>query len=70
MGNSKSRNKTIAPEIIEKRNPIITNKVEVKSKEKCPSCNRTGRDFSVVSRDGSTYTNMYYCHTCYISWKD
>lgn len=70
MGNSKSRNNSIAPEIKATRNPVISNTIEVKSKEVCPTCKQTGREFSVVSRDGTTFTKMYYCRSCYNHWKD
>lgn len=71
MGNSKSRNKSIAPEIKATRNPVISNTIEVvvKPKEVCPTCKQNGRKFSVVSRDGTTLTKMYYCRSCYNHWK-
>jgi DNA-directed RNA polymerase subunit M/transcription elongation factor TFIIS len=75
MGNKGSR--TIQPtEIKANRNPILTNVIEVKQAEikpdnsKCQSCHKSGKDFTVVSRDGTTFTKMYYCRTCSLHWKE
>ena len=75
MGNKGSRSRTIQPEIHTSRNPILTNTIEVKSTEKpdnskCKTCGKTGKDFAVISRDGTTFTKMYYCRTCSNHWRD
>lgn len=76
MGNKGSRSKTIHPaDIKASRNPILINTIEVKPVEKpdnskCKNCSKTGKDFTVVSRDGTTITKMYYCRTCSLHWKD
>jgi hypothetical protein len=77
MGNKGSRSRTQPAEIKASRNPILTNVIEVKppvetkpDNSKCKSCGKTGKDFSVVSRDGTTFTKMYYCRTCSNHWRD
>ncbi len=74
MGNRGSRScQTIEPEIRASRNPIIFNTIEIKPAEvdnsKCKTCNKTGQEFTVVSRDGTTITKMYYCKSCFNNWK-
>jgi hypothetical protein len=87
MGNKNSRSRrSIQPAASDVLNPIVTNTIEIKSKQvhdetekekekekekrnKCNLCNKTGNEFTVVSRDGTTFTKMYYCRTCSIHWK-
>ena len=72
MGNLKSRNRVIVPDIKATRNPVRSNTIEIKSKESCPTCptcKQTGREFSVASRDGTTFIKMYYCRSCSNHWK-
>ena len=76
MGNKGSR--TIQPaEIKASRNPILTNIIEVKpinetkpDNSKCKLCGKAGKDFTVASRDGTTFIKMYYCRTCSNHWRD
>ena len=78
MGNKGSRSRTIQPaEIRANKNPIHANIIEVKQpvlekpdNSKCQNCSKTGKDFTVVSRDGTTFTKMYYCRTCSHHWRD
>lgn len=77
MGNKGSRgSRGVQPEIHASRNPIIFNTIEVKPVEppvdnsKCKTCDKKGKEFTVASRDGTTYTKMYYCRTCSNHWKD
>ena len=78
MGNKTSRRRTVEPEILASRNPIVFNTIEVApaateqtiDKSKCDTCNKKGQNFNVVSRDGTTFTKMYYCRTCSNIWKD
>jgi DNA-directed RNA polymerase subunit M/transcription elongation factor TFIIS len=69
MGNSKSRVRKEIPQIKSNKNPVAINTIEVKSKESCPDCGNKGREFNVVSRDGTTYTKMCYCQSCHNHWK-
>ena len=79
MGNKGSRSRAIQPEIRASKNPIVG--IEVKPSDnaenqdkqpnsKCQSCKKTGNDFTVVSRDGTKITKMYYCRACSITWRD
>jgi hypothetical protein len=80
MGNKGSREKSrgVQPEIRASRNPIIFNTIEVKPAEevklidnsKCKTCDKKGKEFTVASRDGTTFTKMYYCRTCSNHWRD
>jgi hypothetical protein len=67
MGISKSKIRA-EPQIKASKNPILF-KTEVKSKDTCPSCGKVGREFNVISRDGTTYTKMCYCRSCQNHWK-
>ena len=78
MGNKGSRSRTVQPEIRASKNPIISIEVkpsdiagnpETQPNSKCQTCNKTGNDFTVASRDGLTITKMYYCRTCSITWR-
>ena len=74
MGNKGSCLRTIQPTATVQE-ILTTNVIEVKpsiksDNSKCNSCCKTGKDFTVVSRDGTTITKMYYCQTCSLHWKD
>ncbi len=65
--NSRSSCSVVQPEI------STTNIIEVKpaeNKSKCKTCDKKGKEFTVVSRDSTAFTKMYYCQTCSNHWKD
>ena len=77
MGNRNSRSSVsvVQPEIRASRNPSfnsIVKTIEVKpvDKSKCKTCHEKGKEFTVVSRDGNTFINMYYCRKCSNHWSD
>jgi hypothetical protein len=78
MGNKNSRVSVVQPEIRAIRNPgaSIVNKIEVNpikvkvDNSKCKTCDQKGKEFTVVSRDGTTFINMYYCRSCSNHWRD
>jgi hypothetical protein len=79
MGNRNFRSSVsvsvVQPEIRVSRNPSfnsIVKTIEVKpvDKSKCKTCDKKGKEFTVVSRDGNKFINMYYCRTCSNHWSD